>query len=65
MSVEAAAIYLGISERSVRRHSSPDCRGKSRLTSSRVGGLIKFLRSDLDAFVLRSSTVKTSTRRTS
>jgi hypothetical protein len=48
-----AAEYLGISTRSVDRHSSPNYRGIKPLTRCKVGGLVRFDPADLDAFVVR------------
>ena len=48
LSVNEAADYLGISTRSVRRHIA-----NGDLTHERVGWLIKFKQTDLDAFVVR------------
>jgi excisionase family DNA binding protein len=44
----AAAAYLGISERSIQRHKD-----NGDLPFHRLGGLIRYLRADLDEFPVR------------
>jgi excisionase family DNA binding protein len=48
MNRNEAAEYLGISKRSVQRHKD-----NGDLAFHRVGGLIRYLRADLDAFPVR------------
>jgi excisionase family DNA binding protein len=48
MDRSAAAEYLGISERSIQRHKD-----NGDLPFHRLGGLIRYLRTDLDEFPVR------------
>ena len=57
MDRSAAADYLGISERSIQRHKD-----NGDLPFHRLGGLIRYLRADLDEFPVRFERKKVSTK---